>query len=148
VQDLFATHFEIGGENLDATFDEVATEILSGAWRGEGDPPQLSEDLYESRQEGRFHLRWSLLSLADRHERALERELDRTELLDHVLVRRRKPISRTGRGSRLGKSSPELAPVLQSDAFVLTDRPGCAASPRSWLCSSRTCRSWSAQPAR
>lgn len=75
MQDLFATHFEISGEDLDATFDDVATEILSWAWRGEGDPPQLSEDLQGSRQEGQFHLQWSLLSLADRHERALELEL-------------------------------------------------------------------------
>jgi hypothetical protein len=75
VQDLFATSFDVANEDPDAAFDRIARGVMRWAYRGEGKPPDLSSESQGSRDDGEFHLRWSLLSVPDRSERAVEFEL-------------------------------------------------------------------------
>jgi hypothetical protein len=87
VQELFASRFSVGADDPDVAFRAVVAEVLGWAWRGDGDPPDLTQTR-EGRAEGTGgnRLRWALLEVPGRLEKAFELELrhpdQREELIE------------------------------------------------------------------
>lgn len=73
MQELFATTFDIAAADLDERFAEIAQEVASWAWRGDGAAPDvLAVDEGPALDHGGFRMSWRGVRLPERPERTLQ----------------------------------------------------------------------------
>ncbi len=73
MQDLFATAFDVAATDLDERFAEIAREVASWAWRGDGDAPNvLNEQGGTASGHQDYRMGWQLLQVPEHVERVLE----------------------------------------------------------------------------